>query len=127
MPMKPSDSEFDRLRIWRNRPEPALLALWSEEMRELMAYLIERLGSDEEKSAELNQSSFPDLVKVLNAHYERGSRALGNAIVDGTAVIESGKLAEAEKIFRQFISACPSTCYQEVAEHYLEKIRAARI
>ncbi len=125
--MKPSDSEFDRLRIWRNLPEQTLLALWSEEMRVLLAYLIERLGSDEEKSAELNQRSLPDLVKVLNAHYERGSRALGNAIVDGTAAIESGDLAEGEKIFRQFISACPSTCYQEVAKHYLEKIRAARI
>ena len=121
--MQLSDAQdFDRLQRWATLTDAELTRAYSLDARRLAERLLSRLFTPEERKVPLTRDTFPDLVRRLARRVKCGARHLGEAIIAGSEARDKGDDALAIERFEAFVRFCPSACYREVAEHYLEDL-----
>ncbi len=115
--------DFDLLNHWARLSEAELLAMATDEALDVLRRLAAALSAETETN--LKQANFVANVRHLHELYRRGSRGLGEAIINASSYEREGKPAEARKIYEEFISSCPSDFYKRIAKHHLDRIRSS--
>ena len=70
----------------------------------------------------VTSKNFVQVVPKLRELYEAGSRQLGEAIIEASRFLEAGQHGHACDVYRNFLTACPSRFYKEIAEGQLRKL-----
>ena len=88
----------------------------------LARYLLDEIVKPEA----LTPSGFIDLVYKLRKYKKEGSRKLGDSLILADSMIKENNLGGAIAVLDNFIDACPSPFYRDIAEvqknKYQEKV-----
>jgi hypothetical protein len=103
-----------------------LRASFSNENIESICTLAKCLLDEIVKPEALTPSGFIDLVYKLRKYKKEGARKLGDSLILADSMIKENNLAGAIAVLDNFIGACPSPFYRDIAEvqknKYQEKI-----
>src|SRR5215813_6859680 len=104
--------DFQHLRTWRSLSDEELEELCSEEMRALLRRCVVALGdAAPQRRLPITRESFVTIARAAIELLRDGSNALSDAIIDADECLEKGNTKAAIRIYRQFISNCPSPFY----------------
>lgn len=114
--------DFDYLRIWHRWSDAKLRSLYSDEVQAWLCRMQEALGSEEERTVDVNIDNLPEVVRTLQKRASIGSKMLGLAITESAGLAKNGRLDEARSVFGQFLEDCPSAFYRQIAKGRLQAL-----
>jgi hypothetical protein len=114
--------DFDLLTHWARLTDAELTPLATEEAFDVLRRLAEVLAERDQEETKFTELNFVAMVRNLHDLYRRGSRALGEAIIKASRYEKEGKLADAKRIYEEFLASCPSDFYKRIARHHLSTI-----
>ena len=111
----PERIDFEYLRHWARWPDGKLKALYCQVVHDWTLRIQQALGSENERSLEVNAESFPALVRALRQRMQDGTKELSAAIIRSSELAEAGKPDEGRALLRAFVARCPSAFYRDIA------------
>jgi len=119
-PMK--KSTFDMLREWAKLEDAELVRIFSKRNGKTLSDIVQDLGTADHKAYPIDRDSFPGLVREMADLLKNGSRQLGDVILRASRYEAEGKMKRAARLYRDFITSCPSDFYKVKAQHELDRL-----
>jgi tetratricopeptide (TPR) repeat protein len=115
--------DFDLLNRWAQLPDGELARLATKDAIIVLRRVVDLLADKTQNRTEVSEDSFVETVRAMRELYRRGSRVLGEAIIEAAAYVKQGDFAQAKAIYERFIALCPSAFYTKIAKYHLQRIR----
>lgn len=115
--------DFDLLNRWAQLPDGELAGLATKDAIIALRRVVGLLADKTQNRTEISEDSFVETVRKMRELYRRGSRGLGEAIIEAATYEKQGDFAQAKAVYERFIALCPSAFYTKIAEYQLRSIR----
>jgi hypothetical protein len=113
---------FDYLDQWSSLSDDEIFALYSHTTSDIARRALKELGNAEDQSIKVSKENFVSLIRRLREAKRIGSRALGEAIIEASELIERNHPGQAIEVYRKFLASCPSSFFRRIAMDAIDEI-----
>lgn len=121
--MTTNPHDFDLLDEWALRSDADIEKIISDDSIAALQRIVHLLG-DEAQSSKIVviRDNFVPLVREMRTLKHDGSRALGDAILEASDLLDQHEPAKAREVYERFLSSCSSKFYRDIARNRLKSI-----
>lgn len=114
--------EFDYLRSWQQMSASSIEEVISSDSIAILSRAIRMLAAKPDTYV-VTKDTFATIVHQMHGLMVNGSRMLGESIAAATEQRSAGRSEDARQIYLDFLKACESRFYQDIARHQLDALQ----